>query len=148
MNRDLDSLARGPLAIAAALALALLAVWGLVATGNTQFIVPGPEQVGQTFFSSLKAHNFGAAREQLSENLQQAVSAEDLRELTERLEQTADGINQANGEQAIEQGETATAEVKLQLANGTERTVAVPLAREHGLWVITSLAPLEALSGP
>ncbi len=148
MNRDLDTLARGPLAIVAALALALLVIWGLVATGHTQFIVPAPEQVGQTFFASLKAHNFGAAREQLSESQQQAVSAEDLRQLTEQLEQTFGGINQANGQQAVEQGETATAEVKLQLRNGSERTVAVPLGREHGLWVITSLAPLEALSGP
>ena len=148
MNHDLDSLARGPLAIAAALVLALAVLGALTAQGVTQFIVPPPHQVGQMFFTSLKAHNFTAAHEQLSEDLGQQVTVDDLKRLTERLEESAEGIDQASGENPRAQGKTATADVKVRLANGREQTVQVPFRLENGLWHITSLAPLEALAGP
>ncbi len=148
MNRDLDSLARGPLLMVAALAVALAALWALLSQGVTEYIVPKPEQVGQTFFTSLKAHNFGSARDQLSSDLQQSVSAEDLREMTARLNAATDGIEQARGKASQVQGQSATAEVSVKLKNGDERTLDVPLTQTNGLWHITSLAPLEALSGP
>ena len=147
MNHDLDSLARGPLAIAAALAVALAVLWALVTQGVTHFIVPPPEEVGQLFFTSLKAHNFQAAHDQLSEELRQQVSPDDLQAMTERLEAATNGIDQASGENPQTQGQTATAEVKVKLQNGSEQTVQVPFAQEQGLWQIASLAPLEALAG-
>jgi hypothetical protein len=148
MNRYLDSLARGPALMVTALVVALAVLWALVSQGITEFIVPKPEQVGQTFFTSLKAHNFGSARDHLSADLQQSVSAEDLREMTARLDQATNGIEHANGEASQVQAQTATAEVKVKLKNGEEPTVRIPLIQEDGLWHITSLAPLEALSGP
>lgn len=145
MSRAADSLARGPLAIAAALALALTILWALTAQGVTTFIVPPPEQVGQQFFTSLKGHNFEAARHLVSSSLQTAVSAEELRRATRHMEQANFAIEQANGEGSIEQENTAISIVTIKLDNGTVRTVRIPMMRENALWVITSLAPLEAL---
>jgi hypothetical protein len=147
MNRDLQTLARGPLLIAALALLVVGAQWALVSQGANKFIVPPPDRVGQQFFTSLKAHNFQAAHDQLSEDLRQQVSADDLEAMTERLEQATQGIHQANGENPHTQGRTATADVKVKLENGHEQTVQVPFTQEQGLWQITSLAPLEALGG-
>jgi hypothetical protein len=147
MRPALNSLARGPLLVVAALIVALAVLWALVSQGYTQFIVPPPEQVGQSFFNSLKSHDFGAAREQLSQDLQQQVSADDLRQMNARLDAAKTGIEQASGQTAQTQGQTATATVEVKLKDGTEQTVEVPLHQENGLWSITSLAPLEALIG-
>ncbi len=148
MNRTLDSLARGPLAIVGALLAALALLWALVVQGQTTFIVPAPETVAEQFFAALQAHNYGAARDQLSDELRQAVSADDLRQMTERLSQTTSPIEAATGQSAQIQGQSATAAVQLKLKNGDEPTLAVPLSQAQGLWHITSLAPLEALIGP
>lgn len=145
MNRDLDSLLRGPLAIAAALALALLVLAALTAQGVTAIIVPPPDEVGQQFFTSLKAHNFDAAQQDLSEALRQQVTPGDLRDLARRLEAATHGIVQASGEDPQTQGDTATAQVRLTFQDGRERTVDVAFTREQGLWQISSLAPLQAL---
>jgi hypothetical protein len=145
MNRDLDSLVRGPLAILGALVVALVVLGTLVAQGVTTFIVPPPEEVGQLFFTSLKAHNFEAAHNALSEPLRQTVTPADLRALERRLEETTQGIDQATGESATTQGDTATAEVKVTLENRRAPIVTVPMTLENGLWHIASLAPLEAL---
>jgi hypothetical protein len=147
MNRDLETLARGPLLIAALALLVVAAQWALVAQGANKFIVPPPDRVGQQFFTSLKAHNFQSAHDQLSQDLRQQVTPEDLQAMTESLEQAAQGINEASGENPREQGQTASAEVKVKLANGAEQTVEVPFTQENGLWHISSLAPLEALIG-
>jgi hypothetical protein len=147
MNRTLDSLARGPLAIAAVLAVSLAILWLLIGQGVTRFIVPPPENVGQLFFTSLKAHNFQSAHDHLSEDLRQQVAVSDLQQMTERLEQAAQRIEQASGESSQTQDASATAEIKLTMQDGTERTVAVPFTQENGLWQISSLAPLEALVG-
>ena len=148
MNRAQDSLARGPLVIVAALAAALAVLRGLVTVEAAHFFVPAPEQVGQQFFGNLKSHDFGAARDALSDDLRQTVSADDLRHMNERLDRATHGIEQAYGEASQVQDQSATAEVKVKLKNGEEPTVQIPLIQEDGLWHITSLAPLEALSGP
>jgi hypothetical protein len=147
MKQALNSLARGPLLVAAALMMALAVLWALVSQGHAQYLVPPPEQVGQSFLTSLKAHNFEAAHGQLSEDLQQQVSAADLREMNARLDAARTGIEQASGQTAQTQGQTGTATVKVKLKDGTEQTVDWPVRQENGLWSITSLAPLEALIG-
>ena len=145
MNRALESLVRGPLAITAVLVTALAILWALVAQGMTQFIVTPPDRVGQLFFGSLIAHNFQAAHGDLSRPMQAQVAVDNLRQLAERLEQAGRGIESASGESAQRQGQSATAEVKLTLADGTERTLTLTFTQENGVWRLSSLAPLEAL---
>ncbi len=147
MSRELDSLARGPLAMAAALALSLAVLWALLSQGITQHLVPPPENVGQSFFTSLKAHNYQAAHDELSVDLRQQVDAETLKQLNERLEAAGLSIDRASGESSHIQGTAATADIRVMLANGTEHSLTMPFTQDQGLWYIASLAPLEALVG-
>jgi hypothetical protein len=148
-SNGLAGLVRGPVVIVVVLALALAVLRGLVGLNLTDYVVPPPEQVGQLFFTSLKAHNYAAAHRDLRETLAQNFTPDDLRRINERLEAATPGIEQANGESADIHDRSATAEVVLRMNDGQKQTLSVPLEQgDDGLWTITSLAPLEALIGP
>jgi hypothetical protein len=136
-----------PAAIVGVLAAALLALAGLVALDQTEFIVPPPETEAVLFFKALKAHNYENARDHLAPGLQEQVTAEDLRELGRQLDETAGGIEDAHGLEASEQAGAAVARVSVKTGDGQEQELTVPLQQDQGVWKITSLDPLLGLTG-
>lgn len=136
------------------LAVVLLALAGMVAQDWSEFIVPPPENTAEQFVSALGAHRYEGAMNQLSQDLRQQVSEEDLRALVRNLELSpARGIQDAHeqGAQrlggAAQQSDQATAEVQVKLGNNQQTTVQLPLIKENGLWKVSSLEPLRGLGG-
>lgn len=130
------------------LAFVLAGMFGLVQAGQGDMLVPSPQQAAESFYRGLMAHNFDAARSQLSQSLAENVSADDLQARAQQLEQTpARGIDEAEGEVAQIQGDSAQATVKIRLKNNAQENVTVQLTREQGQWKVASLPPIETL-GP
>ena len=132
--------------MALTLGVVLLALAGLVAQDWTEFIVPPPENTAEQLVSALGAHRYEGAMNQLSQDLQQQVSEEDLHALVSSLEESpAQGIQDAHEQRAQQQGDQATAEVQVKFGNNQQTTVQLPLVKENGLWKVSSLEPLRGL---
>ena len=125
----------------------LLALAGMVARDWTKVIVPPPENTAEQLVSALGAHRYEGAMNQLSQDLQQQVKEEDLQNLVKIIEQSpAEGIQDAHGQDAQEQGDQATAEVQVKLGSNQETTLQFPLVKENGTWKVSSLDPLKELA--
>ena len=125
----------------------LLALAGLVSQDWTEFIVPPPENSAEQLVNALGAHRYEGAMNQLSQDLQQQVKEEDLQALVKTIEQSpAQGIQDAHGQGAQEQGDQATAEVQVKLGTNEEVPVELPLTKENGVWKVSSLDPLRSLA--
>ena len=143
-----DSLAlRSILAIAAIFVLALLLIAGAVALDQAKFIIPSPETTAAQLVDALGAHRYEGAMNQLSEELRQQVTEQDLQSLVQSIESSQDGIYDAQEVGAQEQSQFASAQVKVKLGNGQERIIEFPLEKENGLWKVSSLEPLQSLAG-
>lgn len=126
----------------------LLVLAVMVSQDWTKFIVPPPENTAEQLVSALGAHRYEGAMNQLSQELRQQVKEEDLQALVKNIEQSpAQGIQDAHGQGAQEQGEQATAEVQVKLGTNEEVPVELPLKKENGLWKVSSLDPLRSLAG-
>jgi hypothetical protein len=135
---------KSPIAMLTVLVGVLVSLWGLIASPVAEFLVPPPEQEAETFFRSLHAHNYDAARETLSQALQAAIEAEDLQRLGQALEDQ--GLDDAQGIAATQQTRTASASVKLKFKNGLEKDVIVRLQKESGLWKLASLPAAQVFA--
>ena len=133
--------------IVLAFAAVMLVLGVLISQDITEFIVPPPENTAEQLVSALSAHRYEGAMNQLSQDLQQQVKEEDLQSLVKTIEQSpAQGIQDAHGQQAQEQGNQATAEVQVKLGTNEEINVAFPLKKENGIWKVSSLEPLRGLA--
>ncbi|MHB1132786.1 MAG: nuclear transport factor 2 family protein [Chloroflexota bacterium] len=142
--RDLRALAPS-LAIAMSTGLVLLVLAFLINTDASRFVVPQPDNVAEQFLRALGAGRYQAAHAALSEETQDQVSAERLREIAAALKRDSGGIKGAYAEDAEQSGERATTEARIVLENHTEQSLQFPLRREHGLWKIASVEALEGL---
>jgi len=137
---------RGPLAMAACLAVALLVTRALVGADRALFLVPRPEQEAQEFLKALQAHNYGAARHALTRDLQAQIMDEDLRALARELEERRPALEDARGVSAAVQGTAASATVELRREDGLRHHAEFRLERENGLWKLASIEPVQALA--
>jgi hypothetical protein len=128
------------------LCAALLILAALISQGVTFAIVPPPGMPAEGLVRALKAHRYEGALEELSEELQQQVQEQDLRDLAEKIEQAHQGIEQVHGETVAQQEQDATAQVDVELDDGSQQTIELPLKKENGIWKVTSLDPLNALT--
>lgn len=127
-------------------AVVLLALWGLVAQDVTQLIVPSPETTAEQLIGALGAHRYEGAMNQLSQDLQQQVTVEDLQSLVKRIEASqARGIQDSLGQSANEHDQQTTAIVQVTLGSNQQVNVELPLIKENGLWKVSSLDPLRGL---
>lgn len=133
--------------IAALLAASLLVIAGLVSADAASLIIPPPEGVAEQVVTALGAHRYEGAMNQLSDDLQQQVGEEDLQAFVEAVEESPrEGIQDAHGQDAQESGNQATASVEVKFGNNETQTIDLPLAKENGLWKVTSLEPLRTLA--
>ena len=126
-------------------AAALLALWLLVSNDVTFAVVPPPETEAESLMRALKARRFSAVKSELVESLREQVDDSRLDGLFRRIEEARKGISDAHGDKAREDGDRATAMVKVKLDDKTEETLEFPLQKEHGLWRVSSIDALEAL---
>jgi hypothetical protein len=136
---------RPAVVVLAALLLAVLVQWGLLAAGVRDYLVPPPEMEVEQFLRALEAHHYGAAHDRLSEALGERVSEDDLRSLVDGMEAVHGGIAQVAGLEATETGDVATASVHVRFADDTESTLEFPLIWEQGRW---HLEKIETLPRP
>jgi hypothetical protein len=137
---------RGPLAMAACLAAALLGTRALVASDGAVFAVPSPEQTAEKFLRALHTHDYGAARHALTRTLQARVTIGDLRALARELERTRPRLEDAQGLSSAVRGWVASAAVELRRGDGRRDRAEFRLEREHGLWKLASIEPARALA--
>jgi hypothetical protein len=128
------------------LAASLLVLSVAVGQGATTFIVPPPDTVAEEFVRALKAHRYEGAKNELSAELQQQVSDEELTRLVYALGAGHQGIEEAHGESAEEQGDTATATVQVKLGSGQEESLEFALRKEQGEWKLSSIDSLRQLA--
>lgn len=143
--RDLLAL-RGVGIIVALFVAVLVVIWTLVSLGFTTFLVPPPEMTAEQFLRALKAHRYEAARDQLSEEIQQQVTADDLRALVRTIEERHGGLNNVDGQGARIADDRAVATVVVTLGDGTAETLEFPLTKEQGLWKVASVEPVQRLA--
>lgn len=123
----------------------LLIIAGLLSQGWGDLLIPPPEGAAEQLVGALGAHRYTGAMNQLSQALQQ-TREEDLRALVKAIEESPQqGIQDAHGQEAQEQGDQATAQVKVKFGNNQERVVELPLVRENFVWKVSSLDPLKGL---
>ena len=136
-----------PLAgITAIFGAAMLAL-GLLVANDVEFAtVPPPETEAESLVRALKARRFNAVKGELTESLKQEVQEDQLKQLFEAVRAAHRGISDAHGEEAQTEGTRASATVRVRLEDKTEETIELPLAKEHGLWRVTSLEPLGRLT--
>jgi hypothetical protein len=127
-------------------ALAFSLFGALILTNHGALFTPSPEKEAEGFVSALAAMRYQGAKEALSQDLQQQIELSDLKQLHDALEASQQGIEDAHGQDYQEQGDFATAVVQVKFGNLQEREVEFPLAKEHGLWKVTSIDPLRSLA--
>jgi hypothetical protein len=66
------------------------------------------------------------------------VSVKDLRDLMRQVEQNRSGIGSAEGIDSVEEGDRATAQLRVVLLDGTEETLRFKLIRENWVWKVES----------
>jgi hypothetical protein len=124
----------------------LLVLAGAESHGWTKYIVPRPEATAEKVVNLLGSHHYGGAMQQLSEDLQQEIKEEDLMQMVKGWEESPlQGIQDAKGQKAQEQGEQATADVQVKFGNNEELVIQLPLKKEKGEWKVTSLDALKSL---
>ena len=136
---------RGVIVTVILLAAVLSVLWAFISQGITAVIVPPPETVGEDLLRALAAHRYEGARQVISSELQQ-VTEEDLGHLMQRIEAAHRGIEQVHGESSTQQQQTATAQIIVQFSDGSQQTIELPLQQKYGLWKVTSLEALNALT--
>jgi hypothetical protein len=133
------------LVILAVSALALLLIAGVVVLDKAKYIIPSPEMTATQMVDALGAHRYQGAMNQLSQELKEQVSEQDLKSVVRSIENSQSGIYQADEGAAQVQGQMARAQVKVRLGNGQENIIEFPLQKENGLWKVSSLEPLHSL---
>jgi hypothetical protein len=132
-------------AILALTALLLVLLWGLIfGLGTAEPLVPDPESVTQSFLSALSAGRYEIARQELSDELKGAVTAEALQQLDEALKQQYGGYDMQPGGQTEQQDAQATYQAQIETESGQTLQPTFELARDAqtGLWQITSFKEL------
>lgn len=123
-------------------------LWAAVATDHARLVIPSPEGTANQFVSALAAHRYAGAQSQLTDSLQEQVSQMDLRDLVEVIEASSlQGIQDSQEQSAQEQGDLASARLKVKFGNNQEQEMEFRLKKEDGLWKVNSINPIRSLVG-
>jgi hypothetical protein len=136
----------GVLAVILIAGAVLLGLGYLVEQGITQFITPPPEQVAEGLVNALGARRYEGALNQLSHDLKANLIQAELEELVRGIESAHGGIQQATGERSQEQGDTATASVRVKTKDLQVHDLELELKQEQGIWRVSSLEPVRTLA--
>lgn len=140
--------ARPILAIVVVFAAVLLVAGLLASAGQAQILSPGPEQAAENFVSALGAHRYTGAMGQLSQELRQQVSEDDLKGIVQALEGSSrKGIQDAHGVDSQQQGNAATARVQVKFGSSQEQELEFSLLMKNGVWRLASIDPVRSLAG-
>jgi hypothetical protein len=123
----------------AALGLGLLLVWVSLPLGMDRFFTPPPEQAAANFVNALSAHRFSGAREQLSADLKEQLSPEDLKSQYAQIERQRSGILDVQELDSQEDGDHAQARLRVKLGDWTQRTIVAPLVRQNWVWKVAGV---------
>jgi hypothetical protein len=123
------------------LGLALLLVWAALPAGLDRFLTPTPEGTADSFVEAMAAGRYYGAWNQLSPDLQEQVSPQDLKDRHQAFEQAQGKIDRAEPQGSQQQGDTAQAELKIRFEDGSETGDSFPLGRENWVWHLTGLGP-------
>lgn len=133
---------------AALTAAVVLLIWGLLALGVEQWLVPDPGTVAEELVQSFGAKRFAGVTGQLHSDLREQVSEAELRALAEQMEQAHQGISTVEAVEQRQEGETASVTLAVQFEDQTQQTINLPLAKQNYLWQVTGLDGLRALAAP
>jgi hypothetical protein len=111
-------------------------------------LVPDPESVSNSFVGALSAGRYEIARQELSDDLKSQISAGDLRELDEEMQQQFGAYRPVPGGEPQKNGDQAIYEVQVDTESGKRLQPVFELERDPrtGLWQITSFDELRGLS--
>jgi hypothetical protein len=132
-------------AIVAACGAALAVLAGMLSAGIEPVLTPPAEQSATQFVKALEAHRYPAARLELTEDAQQHVTVDDLRDLVQTIEEKHGGIGKAQSTDKQEFAEKATVTMELELDDGQTQRLELPLHREQHIWRVESIEPLKKL---
>lgn len=133
---------RGMFIIVLLFATVMLLSWALVQWDFDRYLIPTPEVTVEQFFDALNSHDFQAARDELSERLQQDVEPDDLKALEQKIERAHQGIVATHAQNLEPQPSSTMTTVNLEFQSGAQRSFTLPLEKEQGLWKMTSIEPL------
>jgi len=129
-------------------AVMLLLIWGLLALGVEQWLVPDPGTVAEELVQSFGAQRFAGVAGQLNSDAREQMNEDELRALAKQIEEAHQGISTVEVVEQRQEGETASATLAVQFEDQTEQTISLPLAKENYQWQVTSLDGLHALAAP
>ena len=129
-------------------AIMLLLIWGLLALGVEQWLVPDPGTVAEELVQAFGAQRFAGVAGQLASGARERMDEAELRALAQQMEQAHQGISTVEAVEEQQNGETASVTLADQFEDQTERTISLPLAKENYQWQVTSLDGLRALAAP
>lgn len=126
----------------------LLVIWGLLALGVEQWLIPDPATVAEELVQAFGAQRIAGVRELLQSDYRKQMNEAEVQALAERVEQTHRGIRGVKAVQVERNGKTASVTLAVQFEDQMQRTVSLPLAKENNQWLVTSLEGLRALASP
>lgn len=139
---------RNLLGIALLTAAALGIVWGLLAAGAEQYLIPTPDVSAEELVAALAAHRYAPVPGWMLRSARKTAGEDSLARLVERIEAAHGWIDSVTATGSQRSGETASVTLEVRFGDGAAQNITLPLAKENFLWRVTSLEPLEALAGP
>lgn len=130
----------------ALIAVMLLLIWGLLALGVEQWLVPDPGTVAEELVQAFGAQRYAGVAGQLHSDAREQMNEGELRALAEQVQQAHQGISTVEAVEQRQDGETASVMLAVQFEDQTEQTIHLPLAKENYQWQVTSLDGLRALA--
>jgi hypothetical protein len=128
----------------AALALSMLALNAVIFEfGSSRIMVPPPETVARDFVRHLHTGRFSVARDGLSEQLRAQTTGEQLKRMTQELQQRTGEWLDVGAEEGWIRGDYATAYSKIRTKTGANIRLRFPLVRHEGEWKISGLGALR-----
>lgn len=117
-----------------------------VSFDQIRLIVPLPNRTAEQLVDALAAHRYSGALNQIGQDLHMQMNPEDVRNLVQAVEDAQGSIEDAHQLGYQKQGASALAEVRITFANRREHALQFQLVRERGIWQVSSIEPLQALS--
>ncbi len=139
---------RNLLGIVLLTAVALGIIWGLLAVGAEQYLVPNPDVTAEELVAALAAHRYAPVPGMMLRSARESAGEDALARLVERIEAAHGWIDSVTATGSQRSGDRASVTLEVQFGDGTTQNITLPLAKEDYLWRVASLEPVEALARP
>jgi hypothetical protein len=127
--------------LAATTAMLLLIAAVVFGLGDRTALVPAPEVVAEGLMRQLATHRPRQTAQYVSDSAQPPLTPQALRAWFEPIERRIGPVQQARGERALIDGDTAQAFVLLTGDRYSMRCL-LTLVRHQGLWAVTAITAL------